>query len=119
MLKYCKFCDEWKQREEFRKQSSYKDGYGNICKECHRIKNLKYKKTPEKARTDTNNYIERHPERVKENARKWREKNRDKILGQRKRRRATEKYKRAAREYAIKNADKRSEWAKKWRKRIP
>lgn len=71
MRKICTKCKEEKPLEDFNRCSKVSDGRKSCCRKC----NIYYPKTKEKARVDAANYRKNNPGKVKENFKRWYDKN--------------------------------------------
>lgn len=118
--KKCSACGEWKDKSEFHKNKSQKDGLHHTCKTCKAQRALVYRSThaederqrmrnwraanPEKRKAQDKRYLSTHLEEERERHRKWAEENPGKV-------------KEKTRRWALANPDKRKESFRAWRSR--
>lgn len=96
IAKRCSKCGVEKPLADFRKRKASKDGLTATCRECLKQDHRVYSRT----------YNERHPERVRENTRKWREAN-------------PGRYRELAKGYRERHPEKVAERVRRWRKANP
>jgi hypothetical protein len=89
--KWCSKCSSWKIIADFNKSSRRWDGLDWICRECSRIKNLKYKETnkerckesyrknKEERLKKAKDYYKNNSEHIKNRMSKYNDENREKI----------------------------------------
>jgi len=99
-FKVCSCCKTRKEKTQFNRKSSSKDGLRSQCRECEKA----YRKITKKARADYN--------------RDWKKRNPDKVAAQRHRSyyKDPEKKREASRKYAEANPKKVQKNARKWRR---
>jgi len=117
MNKICTVCGQEKEIDLFVKKAKSPDGHASECKDCHNKhnKDVYYRdieKSREKGRTTSASYKKRHPDRVKENAKKEHVKNKDKYDSRIIIYRSTHKdeINTSKREYAKKHPEKVKKW---------
>lgn len=77
LFKVCNKCSTEKPISEFNKHKGKTDGYNNACKLCYSKWNKP--KTKEQAIRDTNKYKQINPQKVKDNWKRYYDKNKDKL----------------------------------------
>jgi len=125
MKKQCKKCESLKDKCEFNKTRSQKDGLSYYCKKCEsQYKKEYYKKNKDKLLEKYKKYYEENKEARAELGKRWREKNKEKCNEYSKKwvKNNPEKRRASIKKYEEKNKEKgkarRKEWKQKNKEKI-
>lgn len=109
--KQCSKCKEWKDKSEFAKNRSKKDGYATECKVCaYQHKKKWADENPQKVREYDHKWDIENPEKLKTQRQRWY----TKLMAIR-----GEKEKERLRQYRYSHPEKATERTRKWRQANP
>jgi 5-methylcytosine-specific restriction endonuclease McrA len=107
VTKKCTICRELKERNEFYKNKSRKDGYSNVCIKCHKAcAKISRGKNRDTKREADKKYRQDHPEKYRAYRLKWKQNN-------------LEKAKECALNWWRNNKERSNHNLKEWRKNHP
>lgn len=109
--KICRKCKLDKDINEFSKKNTSKDGKQNICKYCDKQESKKWKENnKEKVKLQRERYLKKNPEKLKEYQKEYQKKWAKKN---------PEKVKLKRKKYNLKNCEKNKEYCNLWRQNNP
>lgn len=105
--KQCTTCKEWKDLDEFSKNSTGKYGRSSKCKKCSSIYTQQWHNdNPEKSRAQTRKWHQEHRDEVRVQQKQWHENNRNEVHQQH-------------RQYYQEHRDEHRKWAQQWKQNNP